>query len=89
MLIHVLGKQHLEGHSKRTGKDYNFHQIHFLSGTPFVDGLSATTINIDPSFIPYDKIIVGGVYRADFDFRGYLCSFSLIREEPLPALPVE
>lgn len=48
MKIKVYGKAHMEGTSKKTGKPYNFNQIHYLSPARGVEGLAAQTLNLDP-----------------------------------------
>ena len=53
MKIKVIGKAHLEGKSKRTGKEYNFNQVHYTGPDRGVDGLAALTLTLDPSLIPY------------------------------------
>ena len=41
MKIKVIGKAHLEGASKRTGKEYNFNQVHYTGPDRGVEGLAA------------------------------------------------
>lgn len=77
MKIHVEGKAHLEGTSKRTGKDYNFNQIHYLAPARGVDGLSAQTLTLDPKMYPINTIIVGADYDVEFDRNGYVVGFEL------------
>ena len=77
MKIHVEGKAHLEGTSKRTGKDYNFNQIHYLSPARGVDGLAAQTLTLDPKLYPIETIRVGADYNVEFDRNGYVVSFEL------------
>lgn len=50
MKIKVIGKAHLEGASKRTGKEYNFNQVHYTGPDRGVEGLAALTL--DPSLLP-------------------------------------
>lgn len=78
MKIMVEGKAHLEGTSRRTGKDYNFNQIHFLSPARGVDGLAAQTISLDPHLYPIESIRVGGTYDVEFDRNGYVVGFELV-----------
>lgn len=75
MRIKVVGKAHLEGTSKKTGRDYNFYQVHFLGPAFGVEGQAAQTISLDPQLIPYPSIEVGADYNAEFDPRGHCVSF--------------
>lgn len=78
MRITVIGKAHLEGTSKKTGRDYNFYQIHFTGPARGVEGLAAQTISIDPTVVPYTSIEVNAPYDAQFDHRGYCIEFTRI-----------
>lgn len=75
--IKVLGKAHLEGVSKKTGKPYSFNQIHYNGRAPGVEGIAALTLNLDPVNYPLDQIMVGEEYNVEFGPRGYLLDFSL------------
>lgn len=78
MKIHVEGKAHLEGVSKRTGNAYNFNQIHFLAPARGVEGLAAQTITVDPAMYPIETIRVGSTYDVEFDRRGYVVGLELV-----------
>lgn len=75
MKIKVIGKQHMEGTSKKTGQPYNFNSIFYNSPARGVEGLAAKTVNLDPSLFPFADVIVGGEYNLEFDERGYAVSF--------------
>jgi hypothetical protein len=75
MRITVVGKAHLEGTSKKTGRDYNFNQVHFLGPARGVEGQAAQTISLDPQIVPYPSIEVGAAYNAEFDPRGNCVAF--------------
>lgn len=79
MRIKVLGKAHLEGTSKKTGRDYNFNQIHYNAPARGVEGVAAKTLSLDPGQVPYSSIIVGEDYMVEFDERGYPLCFELIQ----------
>ena len=78
MRIKVLGKAHLEGVSKRTGKPFDFNQIHYLGSARGVEGQAALTQSLDPVQHPIDSIKVGEDYKIEFDNRGYPVCFELI-----------
>lgn len=75
MKIKVYGKAHLEGKSKKTGNPYNFNQIHYLAPARGVEGLAATTLNLDSAMYPLDRIVVNAEYLVEFDNRGYPVEF--------------
>ena len=80
MKIHVVGKLHLKGTSKKTGNPYDFIQVHYLGKAPGVEGNAALTLNLDPKDHPLDSIKVPGDYIADFDGKGFIVDFY-----PVPA----
>ncbi len=56
MKIHVVGKLHLKGTSKKTGNPYDFIQVHYLGKAPGMEGNAALTLNLDPVNYPNDSI---------------------------------
>ncbi len=74
MKIQVIGKAHLEGTSKKTGKPYNFNQIHYNSPAPNVEGLAAQTLMLDPAQFPLSMFTIDEVYDIQFNQRGYVVS---------------
>lgn len=79
MKIKVIGKAHLEGKSKRTGKEYNFNQVHYTGPDRGVDGLAALTLTLDSSLIPYADIKLNAEYEVDFGPRGYVVGFTPVK----------
>lgn len=80
MKILVEGKAHLEGVSKKTGKDYNFNQIHYLAPARGAEGRAAQTVTLDPKGYPIDDIIVGSLYEIEFDRSGYVVDLEYMGE---------
>ncbi len=78
MRIKVLGKAHREGTSKKTGREYNFNEIHYLGAARGVEGQAALTQTLDSAQHPYGNIKVGEDYKIEFDNRGYPVVFELI-----------
>lgn len=76
MKIKVLGKQHLEGISKKTGQPYNFNQVHYLGKQRGVEGQAALTLMLDPIEYPIGSIQLNKDYIVEFDGRGYLQEFT-------------
>ena len=77
MKIKVYGKIHREGTAKKTGKPYNFNQIHYLGKAYGIEGQAACTLNLDPTVYPYTSIMVGEEYNVEFDNRGFPVEFTL------------
>ncbi len=76
MKIKVIGKAHLEGTSKKTGKPYNLNQLHYVGKAQGVEGDAAMTMPLDPTFCPYAAIIVGGEYDVEFGPHGRVMNFT-------------
>lgn len=75
MIIKVIGKQHCSGTSKKTGKPYDFSEVYFLGENRFVEGQIGMSCTVDPAMVPFDKIVVGAEYVAEFGPGGYLDDF--------------
>lgn len=80
MKITIHGKAHLEGVSKKSGKEYSFNQIHYLAPARGVEGVAAKTLNLDPVNFPLANIIVGREYEIQFDDTGYPVVFQPIQK---------
>lgn len=70
MKITVVGKSHAKGTSKKTGKPYDFVELHYLGKDRNVDGQAAKRLTLDPTQIPYNDIRIGADYIVEFDDRG-------------------
>ena len=79
MKIKVIGKAHMEGISKKSGKPYNFNQVHYIGKARGVEGDAALTCNLDPSLVMFGDIHVGSEYTLEFDNRGYPVVFQPVR----------
>ena len=84
MKIHVVGKLHLKGTSKKSGNPYDFIQVHYLGKAPGVEGQAALTLNLDPTDHSYASIKVPADYIAGFDGKGFIVDFY---PAPSPAAP--
>lgn len=78
--IKVIGKQRFEGKSKKTGNDYNFISVYFISelGTRGM-GQRGDNINLDPVFYPYEDIQVGREYDVSYGRYGRVDGFVLAK----------
>ena len=79
MKIKVIGKAHLEGKSKRTGREYNFNQVHYTGPDRGVEGVASLTLSLDPSLIPYADIKLNADYDVEFNNRGYVVGFTPVK----------
>jgi len=80
MKIKIVGKAHLVGTSKKTGKSYDFIQLHYLGKAMGVVGNAALTQALDPSMLDFDALPVPSEAIIEFDNRGYPVEFA-----PVPA----
>lgn len=81
MKIEVIGKQHLNGTSRKTGKPYDFTVVHFNITQFGVEGLSACTLNIGNELIAYNDIHLGVEYIIEFDFHGRVVKVSPAKKD--------
>lgn len=78
--IKVIGKQRFEGKSKRTGNNYDFIAVYFISelGSRGV-GQRGDSINLDPAFYTYEDIQVGKEYEVSYGRYGRIDGFVLAK----------
>lgn len=76
MMVNIFGKLHLKGTSKKTGKDYDFAQVHFAKPKRGVVGKAAVVKDVDPALYDIDKMIVPGDYIIEFDDDGEIISLA-------------
>lgn len=72
----MIGKAHLEGASKKTGKPYNFNTVYDNGPDRGAEGLASLSLSLDPAVIPYNTIVLGDTYEVEFGPRGYIVSFA-------------
>lgn len=77
MKISIVGKVHRTGISK-SGRHYDFVELHFVAPARGVEGEAAQTVTFDPQVFPYEQI-GRGTYNADFDSRGSLLSLTPVQ----------
>lgn len=78
MKVMVLGKEHMSGTSKKTGKPYDSNVVHVAYKKNGVEGQTVESVWLDPSFIALAHIDVGKVYDLDRDGRGYVVGFEQV-----------
>lgn len=72
MKVKVIGKSHLEGSSKKSGKPYDFIQANYNGRARGVEGLAALTLSLDPKDYLFADVVVGAEYNAELDNRSYI-----------------
>lgn len=75
MIINVIGKRHLSGTSKKSGKPFDFSEVFYLGSQRNIEGQAGLSFTVDPSVLSYPEIVVGADYNAEFGPGGYLVSF--------------
>lgn len=70
MIVKIEGKEHRQGTSRKTGRDYDFFVLHFVAPQAGVEGNAAVQKIVDPSIMDYDKILVGLYYELTPDLNG-------------------
>lgn len=78
MKIKVIGKANFFGTSKKTGKPYDFNQVHYIGKSRGVQGEAALTLNLASEEYPLDSIQIGATYNVEFDSRGYVVAFDKV-----------
>ena len=80
MKIKVIGKKHMEGTSKKTGNDYNFHIIYYVGHEDDrVIGQHGCEVNLDPSMIGFNDIQINTVYDIEFGPRNRVVAFEPVK----------
>lgn len=79
MIVEIIGKQHREGVSKKTGNSYNFNVAYYIGTDRGVDGSRGFEVILDPAFFPLDEIEVGARYDIQFGPRGDVVIFSKVK----------
>ena len=79
MKVCVIGKEHAEGTSKKTGNPFSNTVVHVSYKKNRVEGQAVEAIWLDAKTFPLDAIQVGKTYDVDWDNRGYVIDFELAR----------
>lgn len=75
MKVFVLGKEHISGTSRKTGKAFDSNIVHVSYTKNGVEGHTVESIWLDPKSFPLKDIVVGENYSVDRDQRGFVCGF--------------
>ena len=77
MKVVVVGKEHLSGVSRKTGKEFNSNLVHVSYVKNGVNGSAVETVWLDPVSFSLDSIQVGKTYDLDRDSRGFIVGFKI------------
>ena len=58
MIVEIIGKQHREGVSQKTGKEYNFNVAHYIGPDRGVIGAKGLEVILEPDLYPLESIEV-------------------------------
>ena len=77
MKVTVIGREHIEGTGKKSGKPFNLNIVHFNIKKNGVEGMSAEKAILDAITYPMTDIQVGKAYNLEYDSRGFVACFDL------------
>ena len=76
MKVRIIGKVHREGVSKKSGRPYDFIELHYTGPAHGVIGEAALTKTIDPSLFNFDELAVPAEYQIEYDSTGAVVSLA-------------
>lgn len=79
MIVEIIGKQHREGVSQKTGKEYNFNVAHYIGPDRGVIGAKGLEVILEPDLYPLESIEVGARYDIQFGPRGVVQNSSKVK----------
>lgn len=77
MKVLVQGKEKLKGTSKKTGQPFDATLVHVSYDKKGCEGVACDSIFVSTDICDFSDIIVGEVYHADYDSRGYMVGFTM------------
>lgn len=75
MKINVVGKEHTEGTSKKTGKAYSLNIVYYTAAKTGVNGMIAERAALSAQDFAFEGIQVGKAYNLEYDSRGFVADF--------------
>lgn len=77
MQVTVIGKEHVEGVSSKTGEVFSMDRVYFVHRALGVEGQASSSF-ILPRRIKAVDVQLNKVYNLDFDSQGHLVDFSRV-----------
>lgn len=84
MKVHIIGKNHRKGTSKKNGNPYDFWELHYTGPQRGVTGEAAIVKTADPGLFNFEAMTVPGEYLVEYDGQGNIISLSAV-PAPSPA----
>jgi hypothetical protein len=81
MVVHVVGKRHLSGTSKKTGRAFDNTVLYVTCKQSGVDGFGVDTLWLSPVDYPVESIHLDSDYDVDRDNRGYIIGFYAVPDK--------
>ena len=78
MKVTLVGKNRLNGTSKKTGKPYDFNVAYVTYAEKGIDGLRCDNFMLDPGEYPYETLFTGKTYNVEFNRTGYVIGFEKV-----------
>lgn len=78
MIVTLLGKEHVSGISRKTGKEFDSNVVHVAFKKKGLEGSATEIIWLNPEHYPINSLQLGKNYNLDRDKRGYVCGFDLV-----------
>lgn len=79
MKVVVIGKERMQGTSKKSGNQYDATSVHVRHAKARTEGEAVMSIWVDTNLMSYSEIGIGQAYDADFDNRGFLVGFTRLK----------
>ncbi|WP_251447537.1 hypothetical protein [Vermiculatibacterium agrestimuris] len=78
MKVHIIGKNHRKGTSKKNGNPYDFWELHYTGPQRGVTGEAAIVKTVDPGLFDLEAMTVPGDYLVEYDGQGNIISLSTV-----------
>jgi len=78
MKVHIIGKNHRKGTSKKSGNPYDLWDLHYTGPQRGVTGEAAIVKTVDPGLFYLEAMTVPGDYLVEYDGQGNIISLSTV-----------
>jgi hypothetical protein len=76
MKVNLVGKQHIQGVSKKTGNPYDNTIVHVTYPESGIDGNAVDRVFLDAKVFPVESLVVGATYDLEYNRRGFVAGFN-------------
>lgn len=81
MRVYVIGKRHMEGISKKSGKPYNNTVVYGTYDAYGVEGMACDTFWLSAEEYPLNSIEVGASYAVERTRKGFIINFDRLADK--------